>query len=162
MDLEQIETLIKLMQKHQLSELEFERKDTKIRLVQSAPAPVVPSFPGFPAGYPLAAPVAHTPAHSSTHQISAESKTDAGTSKPKSNFKEIRSPFVGTYYGAASPGADPFVEVGKKVKKGDTLCIVEAMKLMNEIEAEHAGTIIEVLVQDEEPVEFNQLLFLIE
>jgi acetyl-CoA carboxylase biotin carboxyl carrier protein len=72
----------------------------------------------------------------------------------------VRSPFVGTYYASSSPGSDPFVTVGKAVRKGDPLCIVEAMKLMNEIEAERDGVIAEILVQNEQPVEYDQVLFL--
>jgi len=82
--------------------------------------------------------------------------------KPTEPRKVITSPFVGTFYRAAGPGVDPFVEIGQQVNKGDVLCIIEAMKLMNEIEAESAGKVIEILVENGKPVEFDQPLIVLE
>lgn len=86
----------------------------------------------------------------------------AGTSKGFASGHILKSPFVGTFYRASSPGADPFADIGTRVKKGQTLCIIEAMKLMNEIEADRDGVIREILVENGQPVEFDQALFVIE
>ena len=109
-----------------------------IEIPQAAPAPAAPVPSAAPAA-PSAAPASSSP---------------SGT--------QVTSPMVGTFYRAPSPGADPFVEVGTQVKKGDTLCIIEAMKLLNEIEAEVSGTVKEILVDNGSPVEFGQPLFVIE
>jgi len=113
-----------------------------------------------PSGSPVAAQAAG--AASAGSQGSASGFSAAESAKAAPAGKVVRSPFVGTLYHAPSPGADPFVEVGKRVKKGATLCIVEAMKLMNEIEAEFDGVIKEILVANEQPVEFDQPLFVME
>ena len=109
-----------------------------IEIPQATPAPAAPAPSAAPAA-PSAAPASNSP---------------SGT--------QVTSPMVGTFYRAPSPGADPFVEVGTQVKKGDTLCIIEAMKLLNEIEAEVSGTVKEILVDNGSPVEFGQPLFVIE
>ena len=88
-----------------------------------------------------------------------ESKVSSVDSPPSSNANEILSPMPGTFYAAPSPDADAFIKKGAQVKKGDTLCIIEAMKIMNEIEAEHSGVISEILIKNGEPVEYNQPLF---
>tara|TARA_B100000700_G_scaffold123523_1_gene138216 strand:+ start:195 stop:653 length:459 start_codon:yes stop_codon:yes gene_type:complete len=88
-----------------------------------------------------------------------ESKVSSVDSPPSSNANEILSPMPGTFYSAPSPDADAFIKKGAEVKKGDTLCIIEAMKIMNEIEAEHSGVISEILIKNGEPVEYNQPLF---
>jgi acetyl-CoA carboxylase biotin carboxyl carrier protein len=102
------------------------------------------------AGAPSLQPPAHKP------------ETAAGTAKGFANGHIVKSPFVGTFYRASSPGSDPFVDVGTRVKKGQTLCIVEAMKLMNEIESDRDGVIREILIENGQPVEFEQALFIIE
>lgn len=163
MELTEIEKLMKLMQSHGFNQLEIEEDGRKIKLVQSAASglgnvPGAAYLPPFQMQAPVAAPFAAVSANVDTHS----EKSHANPAKDKSKFKELRSPFVGTFYSAPTPGADDFVQVGSKVKKGDTLCIIEAMKMMNEIEAEHDMTIIEVLVNNESPVEFDQPLFLYE
>ena len=113
-------------------------KDVSLTINEATPAPAAPAPSAAPAA-PSAAPASNSP---------------SGT--------QVTSPMVGTFYRAPSPGADPFVEVGTQVKKGDTLCIIEAMKLLNEIEAEVSGTVKEILVDNGSPVEFGQPLFVIE
>ena len=140
MDLERIESLLKLLVEHDVKEFHYRDSDHSIRLrlgpalVQAAPAPVH-AAPQAPAAAPAAAPVA------------AE------------NLKVVESPMVGTFYRSASPGATSFVEVGDTVQKGKPLCIVEAMKLMNEIESELTGVIVEILAENGQAVQFGQPLF---
>ncbi|MCB9229734.1 MAG: acetyl-CoA carboxylase biotin carboxyl carrier protein [Deltaproteobacteria bacterium] len=170
MELTKIEKLLQLMKNYGLHEIELKDGDTKVRLVQSAPSSspfqIPPGVAPYPAYMPAFSPqnTANTPA-ATTHEAedsalrapTAQTKTDR-----RSSLKEVRSPFVGTFYRAPAPGSDDFVRIGQKVSKGDTLCIVEAMKLMNEIEAEQDGVIAEILINNEEPVEYDQVLFLME
>ncbi|NRA43810.1 MAG: acetyl-CoA carboxylase biotin carboxyl carrier protein [Oligoflexales bacterium] len=160
MDLSKIEQMMKLMRSYGMHEFEWETDGQKVKLVQSPGTGVVHQ--------PVMSPYAVAPmtpsSVSAQEEISSNEPTQAKAApKPHNkNLKEIKSPFVGTLYAAPAPGSDNFVQVGQKVKKGDTLCIVEAMKLMNEIEAEKDGIIAEVLVENEEPVEYDQVLFLME
>ena len=147
MDLRKLKTLIDLVQASGIAEIEINEEGDHVRIVnrpaqaaQAAPAIIeIPPAPSAAPAAPSAAPASNSP---------------SGT--------QVTSPMVGTFYRAPSPGADPFVEVGTQVKKGDTLCIIEAMKLLNEIEAEVSGTVKEILVDNGSPVEFGQPLFVIE
>jgi acetyl-CoA carboxylase biotin carboxyl carrier protein len=162
-NLEHLESVLKLLAKHGVGE--FEWASGQDRLHVKAQAAILPSGGGASAVHvpvhasaPLAtSPVAHAPV--------APSAAAAQVSKPTtahSSAKEIESPFVGTFYRSPSPSADPYVREGQVVKKGDALCIIEAMKLMNEIEAEVDGRIVKVLVENGQPVEFGEPLFLVE
>lgn len=148
MKLEQIESLMKMMSENGVGELALDvegKYAIELRMqgaVVAAPAVVAT---------PVAAPVA-----------AAAAAPTAAPEAPASNFDEIKSPMVGTFYGAPKPGAPNFVKVGDKVSVGQTLCIVEAMKLMNEIESDVAGTIREILVENAGPVQFGQVLFRVE
>ena len=137
MDIKRLENIMKLMTSYGVSELEISDNHQKIRLVKH--------------GSEAEVEVSAVPV--------AKGKKD---NNPAEQHKVITSPFVGTFYRAPGPGADPFVEVGQQVKKGDVLCIIEAMKLMNEIEAESAGTVVEILVENGKPVEFDQQLIVLE
>ena len=155
-DLEFLESLIRAIDESSLDSIEIERGGTRLRLAKTpdtfaAPATAAPvaSAPVAPA--PAATPAAPAPSASSPEPAPAAA---SGT--------EITSPMVGTFYGAPAPDAPTYVEVGKKVSKGDTLCIIEAMKLMNELEAEISGTVTAILADNGEPVEFGQVLFRIE
>lgn len=153
MDVRKIKTLMELFEGSNIVEMEITEGEDKVRLVkgngQAAAAPVQQAITIPPViNTPTPAPVPTAPAPAQ------ESSTPTGT--------EVTSPMVGTFYRAPSPGADPFVEVGQDVKKGDTLCIIEAMKLLNEIEAETSGKIKAILVENGQPVEFGQALFIIE
>lgn len=151
MDLRKLKTLIDLVAESGISELEVTEENDKVRIVNKvqtvavAPAPVV------------AAPVA-APAVAAATAAPAE---PAIADKPVVEGTTVTSPMVGTFYRSPNPGADPFVKVGDKVEAGQTLCIIEAMKLLNEIEAETSGTIKEILVDNAQPVEFGQPLFII-
>ena len=149
MDLRKLKTLIDLVSESNISELEIAEADGKVRIVKAygtaAPSPSVPTMVhSIPA--PAAAAVTPPPA--------AEAKVETG--------HIIKSPMVGTFYRTASPGSDPFVEIGSAVKLGEPVCIIEAMKIMNEIEADMAGTIREILCENGQAVEFGQPLFVIE
>ena len=151
MDLRKLKTLIDLVSESNISELEIAEADGKVRIVK-APTVAPPSSAGSgPLGQVIAAPAA-APAG----QAAAEPEPPA----PTGNV--VKSPMVGTFYRSASPGADAFVEIGSVVKVGDPICIIEAMKIMNEIEADAAGTIREILCENGQAVEFGQPLFVIE
>jgi acetyl-CoA carboxylase biotin carboxyl carrier protein len=150
MDLRKLKTLIDLVSESNISELEIAEADGKVRIVKAPTGPpTVALAPAAPAAQGVAAPAA-----APVEREAAEAQAPAGN--------VVKSPMVGTFYRAASPGAAPFVEVGSVVKLGDPICVIEAMKIMNEIEADAAGTIREILCENGEPVEFGQPLFVIE
>ena len=154
MDLRKLKTLIDLVSESNISELEITEADCKVRIVKSDGQVAVPmaSLPMMaPAvAAPVAAPVAAAPTAAAAPAPAAETG------------HVVKSPMVGTFYRASSPNAKPFAEVGQQVKEGDAICIIEAMKIMNEIEADKSGTITKVLIENGQPVEFGQALFIIE
>ncbi len=154
-DLNYLKKLIKLLDSSNLAELEIEEQGSKIRL--SKPRPKITG---------MMAPMQMQAAPSSSSDdtsISIEKKSDAKAVEVKSeNSYEVRSPMVGTFYRTPSPDADSYVQVGSTVGEGSVLCIIEAMKLMNEIESEVSGKIVKILVENGQPVEYNQPLFLVE
>jgi len=150
MDLRKLKTLIELVESSGIAELEIQEGEERVRISRSFARPQ-PAPGAIPAPAPTDGFAAVPPAP-------AEAAT-ALTKEPEGHV--VKSPMVGTFYRSASPGAKPFVDVGDEVAAGDTLCIVEAMKLMNEIEADAAGTIKAVLVENGQAVEFGQSLFVI-
>jgi acetyl-CoA carboxylase biotin carboxyl carrier protein len=151
MDLKLIKNILNLISDSDVNEVSIEEGDFKIKVKKTgAIEQVTYTQPVAPPTAPMtvAQPVAPTPA--------------AASPEPASKGDTMKSPIVGTFYQAASPESDPFCKVGDTVKKGQTLCIIEAMKIMNEIEAEFNGTVREILVSDGTPVEFDQPLFIIE
>ena len=152
MDIRKIKKLIELVEESGITELEVQEEEGTVRISRAAPA-VAPAAiqyaaaPVAPAVAPAAAPVAAAPAEAPVAEISGH---------------QVRSPMVGTFYRSPSPEAKAFVEVGQTVKVGDALCIVEAMKMMNRIEADKAGVVRAILVNDGEAVEFDQPLIVIE
>lgn len=152
MDLRKLKTLIDLVAESDISELEVTEGDGKVRIVKSAPAaPQQMVYATAPAAMPMAAPAAAAPAAAPAAE-SAPAVLEGHV---------VTAPMVGTFYRAPNPGAAPFVEVGQSVQEGDALCIIEAMKLLNEIEADKAGVIKEILVENGAPVEYGQPLFVI-
>ena len=143
MDLRKLKTLIDLVSESNVSELEITEAEGKVRIVKGGGAVVqqLVAAPGV-AGQPAAAAVAAAPAAAQGHTV--------------------KSPMVGTFYRSSAPGAKSFVEVGSQVKEGDTLCIIEAMKILNEIESDKAGTVTQILGDNGQAVEFGQPLFIIE
>ena len=155
MDLRKLKTLIDLVSESNVSELEITEADGKVRIVKSAPAaaPVVQTVQALPA-QAMAAPVAAAPAAANAPVAPAAEAAPAG--------HVVKSPMVGTFYRASSPNAKPFAELGQQVKAGEPICIIEAMKIMNEIEADATGTITKIYCENGQPVEFGQPLFIIE
>lgn len=155
MDLRKLKTLIDLVAESDIAELEVTEGDSKVRIVKTAlqPAGQQPfliqqqPLPQFTQTIPITAPAA--PA----------APAASAPAEPKGHV--VKSPMVGTFYAASAPGKPPYVAVGSPVKQGDTLCIIEAMKLMNEIEADISGVIKQVLVENGQPVEYGQPLFII-
>ena len=148
MTIKELKDMINLMQEHGLVELEIEKNGFKIRLKKGATGTIV-----------------HEEAISNPKFIKSEKKAEAGQSQEineEPGIVIIRSPMVGTFYSAPAPDAEPYVIRGKEVKAGDVLCIIEAMKLMNEIKTDVSGKITDVLVENGQPVEFDQPLFKIQ
>ena len=151
MNLKEIKEILALMNENNLNEIEIERDGLKLKLKKSAGGDVVIGTPTHYAVESLPAPKAAPVAVPSVSAAADLSK----------NSKDIKSPMVGTFYRSASPGSKPFVEIGSPIKEGDPICIVEAMKIMNEIEADMSGTVSKILVENGQPVEFGQPLFII-
>ena len=159
MDIRKVKKLIELLDESGIAEIEITEGEESVRISRyaagapAAPAPVTiaaPAAPAAPAPAPAAAPADSAPAPAPA----AEASDEEGF--------EVAAPMVGTYYSAASPGAAPYVQVGDRVNEGDTLCIIEAMKMMNQIEADVAGVVKSIRVQNGEPVEYGQTLFVID
>ncbi|MBT9474308.1 acetyl-CoA carboxylase biotin carboxyl carrier protein [Polaromonas sp.] len=147
MDLRKLKTLIDLVSESNVSELEITEAEGKVRIVKSSGAPVVMQQPAMTM---MAAPLAGVAAVAEAAPAAA----------PVGHT--VKSPMVGTFYRSASPGAKPFVELGTVVKEGETICIIEAMKILNEIEADKAGTVTRILSENGQAVEYGQPLFIIE
>ncbi|PRD66360.1 acetyl-CoA carboxylase biotin carboxyl carrier protein [Malikia granosa] len=149
MDLRKLKTLIDLVSESNVSELEITEAEGKVRIVKSAPVGTLPMVAAAPAAV-VAAPAAVVAAP----VVAAEPEAVKG--------HVVKSPMVGTFYRSASPGAKAFVEVGSPIKEGEPICIVEAMKIMNEIEADKTGVVTQILVENGHAVEYGQPLFVIE
>src|SRR5579885_1046793 len=147
-EIDQIEQLIRFMDQHNLEEFEFSRADVRLRLRKPSRAPVVAR--ALPVGAPERAPAA---------AAVAPAIPVAGEPPADEDLHLVKSPIVGTFYGAPSPGAEAFVKIGSHVEVGQTLCIVEAMKLMNEIESDAAGEVVRIFAENGQPVEYGQALF---
>lgn len=158
MDIREIQNLIKFVAKSGATEVKLEMDDFKITIktTSDASAPEITYVQQAPVAMPQA-PVA-APAASAAPSAPAT----APASDESSKYITIKSPIIGTFYRKPSPDKAPFVEVGGSIQKGDVLCVIEAMKLFNEIESEHSGKIVKILVDDMSPVEFDQPLFLID
>lgn len=157
MDLRKLKTLIDLVAESGIAELEVTEGEDKVRIAKFSPAPTAPTsstsfvaapMPAAPAGATAGGPATATP--------------PAAPAAPEPTGHVVKSPMVGTFYRSPSPGAASFIELGQSVKPGDTLCIIEAMKLLNEIEAEVGGVVKEILVENGQPVEYGQPLFIID
>ena len=152
MDLRKLKTLIDLVSDSNVSELEITEAEGKVRIVKASNSPAVFQQPAAQAVAASMIPAAAAPALAPA--------TDAALEESK--IHEVKSPMVGTFYRSASPGAKPFVEIGTVVKEGETICIIEAMKILNEIEADKSGTVSKILCENGQAVEYGQPLFLID
>ncbi len=158
-DLREVEQLLAFMEKHGLEEFEYERDGVRVRLkkpsaqsqsaVRAFAAPEVHGVAGS----------SHASAHAAPTPASASAHAPAAGAPAAEDLHVIKSPIVGTFYSAASPGSDPFVSVGAQVTSGQVLCIIEAMKLMNEIESDVAGEIVRIFAENGQPVEYGEPLF---
>ena len=172
MKFEEIQELIRIISKREISEFKYQDGEVKLHIRgksysagnSQASAPNtgpsiinVPAAPAYPAAPPPAAAAPPPPA-----PAAAPTSGDAAVKDDESNYQTVKSPMIGTFYRSSSPDKDAYVKVGDTIAKGDTVCIVEAMKLFNEIESEIAGKIVKVLVEDAQPIEYDQPLFLID
>jgi acetyl-CoA carboxylase biotin carboxyl carrier protein len=154
MDLDEIKRILELMREHDLAEFELESDSTKLRLRKHGPGAWPHPVAGSPPPFAVAPAVASTvppPAASQSHVLTPESEDV--------DLAMVKSPIVGTFYTASEPGAKPFVELGQLVRKGQVLCIIEAMKLMNEINAECDGEVVKVYVENGQAVQYGERLF---
>jgi acetyl-CoA carboxylase biotin carboxyl carrier protein len=156
MNLSYIKKIIKLVENSTIDELELEEEGTKIKVARNRNSGI---FVQTPNSTQMAVPQT-VPSHI-LQQTETVNPASAGVS-PESKYHEVRSPIVGTFYRAPSPDAEPYVEIGQAVQVGSVMCIVEAMKLMNEIESDCSGTVVNIIAENGKPVEYNQVLFLIE
>ena len=157
MDFDEITRILEMMREHELSEFELERDNFKLRIRKHARGQLAPASP-YPAptysAIPASAPANGVPA-------SAPAASELTEAEEEMELAVVKSPIVGTFYRAAEPGAKPFTEVGEVVKKGQVLCIIEAMKLMNEINAEVDGEVVKVYVENSQAVQYGERLFAI-
>ncbi len=150
MELSYIKKIIKLLENSSIDEIEIEEEGKKLRVARSKA--VVQTVAMAPPSAPVAAPA----------PAAASSAAEAARPKSDKSYHEVRSPIVGTFYRAPSPDADVYVQEGQSVRSGQVLCIVEAMKLMNEIESDADGKIVKILVENGKPEDYHQVLFLID
>lgn len=154
MDIRKVKKLIEMLEESNLTEIEIVEGEESVRLSRASP---VSAPPAVPPNYAMAAPL---PA-AMTQPAPAPAKAAAAAGEEMPEGEVVRSPMVGTYYASPSPDADPFVSLGQRVSEGETLCIIEAMKMFNQIEAEVSGTVVAILAENGQPVEFDQPLFVI-
>lgn len=155
---ERVRQLIEIMTRNDLAEIEVEEPDLRVKIRKNVPIPYLPPGLDLP-------PTSHVPVYAAALQPPSQiGQSVAGGAPTVRDEKliEIASPMVGTFYRASNPGSDPYVSIGSEVRPDTVVCIIEAMKVMNEIKAETTGTVVEILVEDGEPVEFGQVLFLLE
>jgi acetyl-CoA carboxylase biotin carboxyl carrier protein len=150
MDLRKLKKLIDLVQESGIAELEITEGEEKVKIVKGGLVTVAAAQPAAATAGPAAAPAGPAPA-----------AAPAAEPEPGQDGHVVKAPMVGTFYRSPSPDAKPFVEVGQAVKEGDTICIIEAMKLMNEIEADASGVVKAILVENGQPVEYGQPLFIL-
>jgi acetyl-CoA carboxylase biotin carboxyl carrier protein len=173
MTFQEIQELIRLLNKSNMAEFRLEEGDFKLSIrtalyrdtkgAQFVPAPMPVATPIVAAQPPVSVPVAASAPAPITEAPAPAAEASAKPAAPSGQgYKEIKSPMVGTFYRSANPEKPAYAEVGQKVKKGDVVCIIEAMKLFNEIESEISGTIVKVMIDNAQPVEYDQPLFLVE
>ena len=151
MDIRKIKKLIEMLEASGIAELEITEGEESVRISRYGQTPPMPAMPYPPQAYNLAA----------TAPTAAPAAEAAPAGKPAPDGKIIRSPMVGTFYNAPAPDADPFVKLGDDIKAGDTVCIIEAMKMFNRIETDFGGKIVEILVENGQPVEYDEPLFVV-
>jgi len=156
-NLDDVREILALMRDNGISEFEIERDGLKLRLRKDSAATAVASVPMVAGGVPMAA----LPPMSTSPEVVASALPVAAASDTEVELAVVKSPIVGTFYRSSEPGASSFVEIGTTVKKGQVLCIIEAMKLMNEIDSEYEGEIVNIYVENGQPVQYGERLFAI-
>jgi acetyl-CoA carboxylase biotin carboxyl carrier protein len=161
MDIRKIKKLIELLEESGIAEIEIKEGEEAVRIsrMPTGTAAAPPSYPQFTHVAPMAM---SPPLEAPAAKAAAAPAAEGPTAKPKPNEHVITAPMVGTFYGSPSPGAKPFIEIGDEIKVGQVLCIIEAMKMMNQIEADKAGKVTSIMARNGDPVEFGQPLFVIE
>jgi acetyl-CoA carboxylase biotin carboxyl carrier protein len=157
MDIRKVKKLIELLDESGIAEIEITEGEDSVRISRHSP-----HLPAAPVAVPVAPAPVHAPTVATAAPVAAETPSPAAAVETEEDGYAVTTPMVGTYYSAPSPGSPQFVQVGDRVSEGDTLCIIEAMKMMNQIEAEVAGTIKSIRVQNGDPVEYGQILFVID
>ena len=160
MDLKTVQKLLDMIAESEVNEVSIEEGDFKLKVKKQSESQAAPVHYTMPAAQPPAQPAA--PQQPQAPAKPSQEQSSGGETSSEVSGEKVNSPIVGTFYRAPNPDADPFVTVGDTIEAGETLCIVEAMKIMNEIEAEFSGTVKKILVEDGQPVEFEQPLFIIE
>jgi len=155
MDIRKVKKLIELLEESNIDEIEIKEGEESVRISRNGASLAAPQYAAAPIAAPAPAPVAAPVA-------AAPAAEEAPAAEAEISGHKIKSPMVGTFYRSASPGAATFTDVGQTVSEGDTLCIIEAMKILNQIEADKSGTVKAILVENGQPVEFGQPLFIIE
>jgi acetyl-CoA carboxylase biotin carboxyl carrier protein len=156
MDIRKIKKLIELLEESGIAEIEIKEGEEAVRISRMQATPPAPVYPQYAPMPMIAAPQAEAPAKAVTPAA------ESAAAKPKPNEHVITAPMVGTFYASPSPGAKAFIEIGDEIKVGQVLCIIEAMKMMNQIEADKAGKITSIMARNGDPVEFGQPLFVVE
>ena len=156
MDIRKIKKLIELLEESGIAEIEIKEGEEALRISRMPTGTAAVHHPLPPMAIPMAAPLA------APIQAAAPRPADVAAAKAKANEHVITAPMVGTFYGAPSPGAKPFIEIGDEIKVGQVLCIIEAMKMMNQIESDKAGRVTSIMARNGDPVEFGQPLFVVE
>ncbi len=159
MEITYIKKVIKLLENSSIDEIEIEEEGKKLRVARNKTAPPALSYP---VNMPYQMPPPAGPQPSSATEPQAQTRSAPTPKSDQESYHSVLSPIVGTFYRSPSPDADPYIAEGQAVKKGQVLCIVEAMKLMNEIESDADGKVVKILVENGKPVEYNQPLFLID
>ena len=156
MDIRKIKKLIELLEESGIAEIEIKEGEEALRISRMPTGTAASHHQLPPMAMPLAAPLA------APVQAAAPRPAEVAAAKAKANEHVITAPMVGTFYGAPSPGAKPFIEIGDEIKVGQVLCIIEAMKMMNQIESDKAGRVTSIMARNGDPVEFGQPLFVVE
>jgi len=163
LDLDQLKQLLDLVREHELSEFEIEHEGLRVKIRKDSSGTPVVTFPGGPAAAAPPAPASAGPAAAATSLAGPSPAVADGPSPADSEIElaVVKSPIVGTFYRSPEPGAASFVEIGATVRKGQVLCIIEAMKLMNEIDSEYDGEVVNIYVESGQPVQYGERLFAI-
>jgi acetyl-CoA carboxylase biotin carboxyl carrier protein len=160
MDIRKIKKLIELLEESGIAEIEIKEGEEAVRISRMPTAGSAPSYPQYP--HMGSIPMTMAPQLEAPAKVTAAPPVEGPAVKPKPNEHVITAPMVGTFYASPSPGAKAFIEIGDEIKVGQVLCIIEAMKMMNQIEADKAGKVTSIMARNGDPVEFGQPLFVVE